>query len=102
MSREKRRARQEFRQGVLDRDGHRCVICGVQPGDDGLDAHHIIDRHDMPNGGYVKENGVTLCHDCHPLAEREHQGLDPVPGLSRAELFAAIGSSEEEARHADR
>jgi hypothetical protein len=101
MSRAKRQIRQRFKQEVLERDGYRCLGCGCQPGVDALDAHHIIDRHDMPNGGYVVENGATLCHTCHPLAEREHQGLESHPGLSRAELFAIIGSSEAEAKRAD-
>lgn len=26
-----------------------------------LDAHHITDRNEMPNGGYVPENGISLC-----------------------------------------
>ena len=31
-------SRDEFREGVFKRDGHKCVICG-QPA---KDAHHII------------------------------------------------------------
>jgi hypothetical protein len=39
-----------------------------------LDAHHITSRKNMPNGGYVKENGITLCDlkfdGCHWKAEQ--------------------------------
>lgn len=101
MGQAKQRIRVEFRRQVLERDGYRCVGCGAQPPQDELDAHHIIDRHDMPNGGYIPENGVSLCQVCHPRAEREHQGVEPYPGLSRAELFAAIGSSEALAKQKD-
>lgn len=31
-----------------------------------LDVHHITNRKMMPNGGYVKENGITLC-DCYDV-----------------------------------
>jgi hypothetical protein len=40
-----RRLRAAFREGVLARDGGRCVFCGAS---EGLDAHHITDRHEMP------------------------------------------------------
>jgi len=54
----KKTIREHFRNEVLERDGNKCKFC---PRTDSLDAHHITDRHDMPNGGYVKENGITLC-----------------------------------------
>ena len=48
----------------------------------------------MPNGGYVAENGITLCDDgCHVLAEVFHQTGLPHPGYSPDELYARIGSS---------
>jgi hypothetical protein len=52
----------------------------------------------MPHGGYVEENGVSLCHDgCHILAEIHHQTGTPHPGLSPSDLYAKIGSSYEDA-----
>lgn len=63
----KKTIRANFRTAVFSRDGHRCRVCGKN--DQKLDAHHITDRHDMPNGGYVKENGVSLCEECHLKAE---------------------------------
>lgn len=66
-----------------------------------LDAHHITDRNDLPNGGYVEENGITLCDDgCHLLAEVYHQTGTPHPGFSPKDLYARIGKSYEEAYQA--
>jgi 5-methylcytosine-specific restriction endonuclease McrA len=37
--------RDEFRNAVFERDGHRCVICGNEAREGvRLDAHHIIER----------------------------------------------------------
>lgn len=90
--------RAAFNQAVFKRDGHVCRICG-KAGDD-LVAHHIFDRHDFPNGGYAPENGITVCPDCHWKAEDEHRGFDPEPGYSRAELYALIGTTFDEAYEA--
>ena len=66
-----------------------------------LDAHHITDRNPMPNGGYVVENGISLCDDgCHILAEVFHQTGSPHPGYAPADLYAKIGSSYEQAQRA--
>lgn len=53
----------------------------------------------MPHGGYVKENGITLCkdepHGCHLKAEMWHMtdGRDYPAGFHPDELYAKIGSS---------
>lgn len=39
---------------------------GLKP----LDAHHIVDRNEMEDGGYTLDNGATLCGDCHLKAEK--------------------------------
>lgn len=60
--------RDQFREGVFARDGHKCVNCGAAGVP--LDAHHIIERRLFENGGYYLENGATLCDpQCHMLAE---------------------------------
>ena len=62
--------RDKFRNGVLERDGHKCKVCGDTISK--IDAHHITNRNDMPNGGYVIENGISLCdkpNGCHMKAE---------------------------------
>jgi hypothetical protein len=46
----------------------------------------------MPNGGYVKENGITLCkigENCHLKAENVEPGFEPEL------LYRLIGSSKE-------
>ena len=92
MSDAKKRIRAEFAEAVFARDGHRCVFCICR---DALDAHHITDRNAMPAGGYVKENGVTLCPEHHVAAEAFHQsgGASWEPGFHPDELYAKIGSS---------
>lgn len=98
MSAEKKRIREKFRTDVFKRDGHKCVVCGRSVKDDcTVDAHHITDRNAMPNGGYVKENGITLCDDrtdsCHEKAEKFHAAGVAEPGFSPDELYKRIGSS---------
>jgi hypothetical protein len=45
----------------------------------------------MTNGGYVKENGISVCDDCHLLAENCAEGFEPDI------LYEKIGSSYDEA-----
>ena len=94
MSNLKKATRKAFRDAVFARDNHRCVMCGAS--NVALDAHHIFPREDMPNGGYVKENGITLCDvwgGCHARAEATLQGKAHYPGFTHQELFAKINSS---------
>jgi 5-methylcytosine-specific restriction endonuclease McrA len=119
----KREIRKRFRDSVFARDGYKCVVCGKQSSKEeaehDLDAHHITPREDMPNGGYVKENGVSLCdpskrggkaaHGCHYKAEEvlnwsamwatggPKQEGDHWFEYSPEELYKAVGSSKEEA-----
>ena len=58
-----------FREGCLERDGHKCVFCDAT---DNLDVHHITDRHEMPSGGYVMSNGITVCAEHHLKCEAYH------------------------------
>jgi hypothetical protein len=65
-----------------------------------LDIHHITDRKEMPNGGYVPENGIALCRDgfgmdCHAKAELGFQKYMP------SDLYRIIRSSKEKATAAD-
>ena len=101
MSRTKRDVRRRFRDAVFVRDGFACRVCGFastpERADADLDAHHITDRHEMPNGGYVAENGIALCAACHLNAEAHHRGDRVPPGLAPAAVY---GSSAEQARAA--
>lgn len=47
----------------------------------------------MPGGGYVKENGISLCKPCHRLAEQLWETGVAAPGLTPEQLYALIGSS---------
>jgi hypothetical protein len=98
MGQKKKEIRKNFREAVLTRDGFICRMCMRSNGVEFLDAHHVIDRSEIENQGYVKENGITLCPNCHILAEREHVTGIAHPGYSRSELFQMIGSNEELAR----
>ena len=103
MSQEKKKIRERFRKEVFSRDEYSCKICGI--GRVLLDAHHIIDRNLMANGGYVKENGITLCNEpggCHEKAEVFHVTGTALPGFSPEELFAKIDSSYEKALRASK
>lgn len=91
----KKEIRKRFRDEVFLRDGGKCVICGKSA----VDAHHITDRDspEMPYGGYVKENGVSLCADHHIMAEKFHisGGAEWEKGLHPDDLYRMIGSSKE-------
>lgn len=51
----------------------------------------------MPNGGYVKENGISLCPGCHEKAEVFHStGTGTaLPGWSPSDLYQVIRSTYE-------
>jgi 5-methylcytosine-specific restriction endonuclease McrA len=95
MSKKKKEIRNEFRDAVFQRDGFRCKVCS--DGNSKLDAHHITDRNEMPNGGYVPENGISLCPSCHEKAELYHSTGISHPGCSPDELYELIESSYESA-----
>ena len=99
----KKEIRAAFRKAVFDRDKHRCVMCGKSSKEVKLNAHHIIDRHDLANGGYVPENGITLCDfdgGCHWKAEHWHATGEAIPDYSPHDLFVKIGSDLDKAMEA--
>jgi len=116
---EKKLIRKKFRDDVFERDRYTCQICGlgeslpngfyIDPSET-FDAHHITDRSKIPNGGYVKENGITVCKDnahlnsdgeridsCHMRCEEFHisDGTKWEEGLHPNDLYEKIGSSHE-------
>lgn len=104
MSRRKQAIRANFRNSVFERDEYKCRVCGVLgiidpmfPGltDNVLDAHHITDRTLIVNGGYVKENGISLCQPCHFQAECFHRTGTAAAGYEPETLYKLIGSSLE-------
>ena len=98
----KKLVRANFRNGVVSRDGDCCKVCGRRT--DTLDIHHITDRNELPNGGYVPENGIGLCGKCHELAEVWHSSgkTTHVPGYHPDDLYKKIGSSYEKAYEASK
>jgi hypothetical protein len=104
MSWRKKQIRSAFRAAVFARDAFACRGCGFlsspEDAEAELDAHHNTDRNELPGGGYVVENGISLCEVCHAKAEAFHRGESVPPGFLPAELYARIGSSEAGARAA--
>ena len=111
---QKKLVREAFRESVFARDKYQCQVCGKQWNDTDTDpalakinAHHITDRHEFPNGGYVRENGITVCDgdkkSCHMKCEQFFisKGSTWVPGLHPDDLYVKIGSSLEQARISD-
>lgn len=96
MSAKKKKTREAFRAAVFSRDGNKCRVCGATGK---LDAHHITDRNEMPNGGYVQENGISLCEPCHEKAEVWHSSgkTKSEEGFKPEDLYSLIGSSYEKA-----
>ena len=88
--------RQKFRDEVFKRDNYQCVFCDET---ENLDAHHITDRNEMPNGGYVKENGISLCNKHHMHAEIFHitNGKEWVNNMHPDDLYKLIHSSFDKA-----
>ena len=98
MSKRKKLLRKAFRIAVFKRDDNRCRLCGDEK-HESHDAHHITDRNEMPNGGYVVENGIEVCTLCHEKAEVFHssEGEMIIEGHTPSDLYALINSSHEEA-----
>lgn len=77
--------RDEFRESVFARDGHRCVVCGA-PAED---AHHIIERRLWTDNGYFVDNGCSVCEPCHLRAESTEISCDELrqrAGIARVLL----------------
>lgn len=93
MSNKKKQIRENFRNNVFSRDKNKCLKCGKQC----VDAHHITDRNEISNGGYVKENGISLCTECHEKAEVWHNSgkTEFVDGYHPNDLYMLINSSYE-------
>lgn len=100
----KSKKREEFKTEVLTRDKFICQVCKIKGTPETLDAHHITDRNEMPNGGYVLENGITVHKEkCHLLVEEFHisNGVNWRTGLHPDDLYKMINSSKEKALAAD-
>jgi hypothetical protein len=66
--------RDEFREAVFARDGHRCVVMHChQPAQD---VHHLYERRLWTDGGFYIDNGVSLCAPHHMAAEETRLSVD--------------------------
>lgn len=114
MSLQKKAIRQAFVAPCFMRDKYRCAVCGW-PGhslsfDEArklLDVHHILPRKSLPNGGYVEQNGITLCREsgknCHLEAEKFYMSEEHVnEAYSPDALFVIINSSRDQALEASK
>ena len=57
--------RDAFREGVFERDNHKCVFCDKPA----ADAHHLLERRLWTDGGYYLNNGASVCEEHHKLCE---------------------------------
>ena len=68
------RSRRKQKRRILERDGHQCQLCGVQPTGDSqtkLEVHHI--RAFSQGGPTVDTNLITLCRKCNQTLGEEFQ-----------------------------
>lgn len=99
---DKKKTRNKFKTEIFKRDNYTCLGCDAvfnkENANEFLDAHHITDRNEIVNGGYVKENGISLCQEkCHMKAEKFHitSGKEWEEGMHPDDLYKKIGSSKE-------
>lgn len=76
--------RNDFRESVFKRDGHKCVLC-FEPAQD---AHHIIERRLWGDGGYYLNNGASLCGKCHIKAESTDISCEEIRSAAKIERVA--------------
>lgn len=62
----------DLRKAVIERDNHRCRICGR----DGVEAKLNVHHKDICRDHNYYSNLVTLCSDCHQAIHRE--GYQPI------------------------
>jgi 5-methylcytosine-specific restriction endonuclease McrA len=65
----------EWRDSVFKRDNYKCKICNKTGR---LEAHHILQWRYYPELRFDVNNGITLCHACHPRKEAEEKRLIPI------------------------
>jgi len=68
----KNQDRETFRKNVFERDNNLCIVPNCNHKAE--DAHHLIERRlwtgNGEKGGYITDNGVSLCNYHHQIAER--------------------------------
>lgn len=98
MSKQKKLIREQLRNEVMKRSGYKCEICKVIPRAPApLEAHHIINRNNLPNQGMTKWNIINLCSSCHQKAEAFLNSAIIDTKYSPNNLFRIIKSTPEKA-----
>lgn len=62
--------RRQFRESCLERDNKECVVPWCNR--NAVDVHHIIERSLWSDGGYIEENGASVCGNHHEHAEETY------------------------------
>lgn len=60
----------KWKKNVLERDNHKCRICGVEKK---LVVHHIKHFADNIKERYDINNGITLCENCHKKVHKNER-----------------------------
>ena len=58
----------KWREDVLKRDNYLCRFCGNKKN---LEVHHIVSLKDVWEFPFERENGITLCLECHCKIDKE-------------------------------
>lgn len=67
----------KLREEVMDRDSHRCRMCGRSGESNRLDPHHVIYK--SMGGKDEMGNLITLCFRCHvPIVHQDRKRWQPV------------------------
>jgi hypothetical protein len=80
----------KWRLSVLDRDGHRCKLCGASGK---LDAHHIIPLSETTLTAFLVMNGVSLCRKCHSKTDSFGGGIGKKVKYDGVGKMTCIGRS---------
>ena len=62
---------------VKERDNYQCQFCFTGKMSD-LEAHHVVPRLRFPKIQYDLDNGITVCFDCHKIAEKVFKLIDRI------------------------
>lgn len=71
-SKERSKDLYRWRNAVLEKDGHRCVVCKTEKV---LEAHHIIPFREIKK--HEVRLGITLCADCHSVVGTHPDNRNP-------------------------
>lgn len=72
----------KLRTAILERDGHKCTLCGKTPNDGiRLEVDHIIEFED--GGETTYENGKTVCSECN-------KGKSAAKKISKTDEYISI------------